>query len=459
MTALQTTDASTAADVATAAYPTELPPLTAPRSAETPSVGERTLGTGLRVLVVRRPSVPLVEVRLRLPFAGSGAAFLPRSAVLSQTLLSGTEQLSAVQVAAALQEVGGGLNASVDPDRLLVAGNGVASGLPRLLEVLSDVLRGATYPGNEVETERERLADRIEIAASQPAHLVRRALLHRLYGRHPYGTQTPTSEEVRAVGPTELRTLHRARVAPAGALLVLVGDVEPARALDAVEAALAGWDAAPDDVVPMPPMPALEPGPTVLVDRPGAVQSSLRVGLPGVPRTSPDYPALQLANLVFGGYFSSRLVENIREDKGYTYSPHSSIEHWGAGTSVVVDADVATEVTAPSLLEISYELGRVASLAPSQAELDQARQYAVGTLQLSVASQAGLAGTLTALTAADLDLGWIDEHTRRLADVTVEQAHAAAAAWLAPAGAATVVLGDAERVEGSIAALGPVVRG
>jgi len=445
--------------VAQTGYPTELPALTRPRAPRAPSVGERTLPNGLRVLVVRRPSVPLVELRLRVPFAGTGSSFLPRSAVLAQALLSGTETMSAVQVAAALQEVGGGLSASTDPDRLLVSGNAVASGLPRLLELLAEVLTGASYPKNEVVTERERLADRLQIAESQPSHLVRRALLRRLYGKHPYGTQSPTPEEVRAVRPTVLRTLHAARVVPAGSLLVLVGDVAPDGALDQVESALAGWVTESQDAAEVAPVPALRPGPTVLVDRPGAVQSSVRVGLPGLPREHPDYPALQLANLVFGGYFSSRLVENIREDKGYTYSPHSSIEHWPAGTSIVVDADVATEVTAPSLLEIGYELGRVASLPPSQAELDQARQYAVGTLQLSVASQAGLAGTLTALTSAGLGLDWIEEHTQRLAQVTVEQAHAAAATWLAPAVAVTVVLGDAERVEGPIAALGPVVRG
>ena len=116
--------------------------------------------------------------------------------------------------------------------------------------------------------------------------------------------------------------------------------------------------------------------------------------MPAVPRTHPDHAHLQLANLVFGGYFSSRWVENIREDKGYTYGPHSLVEHSVAGSALTVSAEVATEVTAPALLETWYELGRMATLPITAAELENVRQYAVGSLALSISTQAGLASTL-----------------------------------------------------------------
>jgi predicted Zn-dependent peptidase len=370
-------------------------------------------------------------------------------------MLSGTETMTTVDIAAALQEVGGGLAVGVDPDRLLVSGNSLSTGLPRLLELLAQVLTGATYPSAEVMAERDRLADRIEMAASQPAQAARKALLRRLYDTHPYAVQTPEPEDVRGVRPPLLRSLHASRVLPAGALLVLVGDVSPARTLDTVESALDGWTGAAD-LSALRPAADPDPGPLLLVDRPGSVQSSLRIGMGALPRAHDDYPAFQLANLVFGGYFSSRLVENIREDKGYTYSPHSSITHMAAGSVTVVDADVATEVTAPALLETFYELGRIASLPPSQEELDQARQYAIGTMQLSLASQGGLAATLVTLAAAGLDLDWLYGQPARMAAMTVDDVHAAAAEHLAPSRAVTVVLGDAGVVAGPVAALGPV---
>jgi len=415
---------------------------------------ERTLASGLTVLAIARPSVPLVEVRLRIPFA---EADLAGSALLTQTLLSGTSDMSTVDIAAELQTVGGALGAGVDPDRLMVNGNALSDGLPRLLEILAKVLNEASYPADEVGTERDRLVDRIQVAQSQPSHLARVALLKRVYGSHPYAVQTPEAADVKEIVPEQLRSLHDARIHPAGAILVLVGDFDPDRVLDTVEAALSTWDGG-GRAVELPPVPAMSPGPVTLVDRPGSVQSSLRLALPAVGRTHPDHATLQLANLVFGGYFSSRWVENIREDKGYTYGPHSAVEHSIAGSLLTVSTDVATAVTAPALLETWYELGRLALLPPSQEELEQARQYALGTLKLGMSTQAGLAGLASTYAGYGLRLDYLTGYSARLASATREDVAAAAARYMAPAGAVTVVLGDAEVVADPLAALSEVRR-
>jgi zinc protease len=431
-----------------------LPPLRPNKRLRLPTEAERRLTNGLTVIAIRRPAVPLVEVRLRVPFA---KANLARAAMLSQTLFSGTADMSNVELAAALQTVGGGLSASIDPDRLLVVGNGLASGLDRVLALLSDVLTEAAHPSEEVATERDRLVDHIQVARSQPAHIARTALLKRRYGNHPYAVQTPEPAQVQAVRPAQLRLLQAERVHPADATLVLVGDLRPEKALDAAEAALGAWNGGGKDVT-LPPVPPAQPGPVLLVDRPGSVQSSLRMALPAVPRTHPDHAALQLANLIFGGYFSSRWVENIREDKGYTYGPHSVVEHSVAGSSLLVAADVATEVTGPALLETNYELGRLAELAPRDDELDQARQYALGTLQLGMSTQAGLAGLAIAYAGSGLRLRYLAEYGLQLAEATRDDVAAAAARYLAPSRAVTVVLGDADRIEPAVAALSPVER-
>ena len=139
-----------------------------------PKQAERTLRNGLTVIAVRRPAVPLVELRLGVPF---GRVHLARGAMLSQTMLSGTESMTSVQLAAELQKVGGGLSAGVDLDRLMLSGAGLVTGLDRMLELLAEVLTSASYPSDEVATERDRLVDRIQVAQSQPAHLAREALL------------------------------------------------------------------------------------------------------------------------------------------------------------------------------------------------------------------------------------------------------------------------------------------
>lgn len=431
-----------------------VPPLEPTHELRVPQTAERTLPNGLTVLAIQRASVPLVELRLRVPFA---EADLPATSLLTQTLFSGTADMSTVDIAAGLQSVGGALGAGADPDRLLISGNSLAAGLPRLLDILADVLRRATYPADEVGTERDRLVDRIQVAQSQPAHLARVALLKRVYGSHPYAIQTPEAADVKEVSPEQLRSLHAERMRAGGAILVLVGDVPPEKLLDEAERALSSWDGGGPSVE-LPPVPALVPGALTLVDRPGSVQSSLRIALPGVPRTHPDHAAFQLANLVFGGYFSSRWVENIREDKGYTYGPHSVVEHSIAGTMLTVSAEVATEVTGPALLETWYELGRLASLPPKEAELEQARQYALGTLQLGMSTQAGLAGLASTYAGYGLRLDYLAEHAAKLAAATLDEVAAAAAKYLAPSGAVSVVLGDADKVEGALGVLGSVRR-
>jgi predicted Zn-dependent peptidase len=186
------------------------------------------------------------------------------------------------------------------------------------------------------------------------------------------------------------------------------------------------------------------------------VQSNIRLGGAAPGRTDPQLPALRLASMVFGGYFSSRLVENIRERRGYSYSPRSAVDHLVGGSSFLVEADVATEVTGPALLETTYELGRMALTEVTDAELEAARRYVLGTTALAIATHAGLASTLSALLGAGLEPGWLADHQRAIATVTVAEVAEAARRWMNPAALTAVVVGDAERVADPLRALGPV---
>ena len=206
------------------------------------------------------------------------------------------------------------------------------------------MLVSATYPDDEVDGERDRVEQEITIARSQPAVLAREALLGRLHPAHPYGTELPSPGAVTAVTAARMRDMHAGRVSPDRALLTLVGDLDPQEALGLAGDVLALWAGAAGAAGSR--CPGLPGGPLVLVNRPGAVQTNIRLGGPALPRSDERYPALQLANIVYGGYFSSRLVNNIREDKGYTYSPRSAIDHAVATSRFTVAADVATEVTA-----------------------------------------------------------------------------------------------------------------
>jgi zinc protease len=435
--------------------PRPLPPLGEQRVAAHLSTVDTVLPNGLRVIAVHKPAVPLVEMRLRIPFAGADPMHAARAEVLAATLLTGTQRRDRIGVDTDLALVGGDLDAVVDPERLSISGNALASGFSTLLDVLADALTGAAHRDGEVARERGRLVERIAVARSQPGTIAREALQKHRYGDHPFTREMPEAEDVAAVTSDEVRDLHRASVLPRGSVLVLVGDVDLDQAVSQIEAATSGW-ASDSSAVVLPPLPDVTGGDLLLVNRPGAVQSQVRLSAQAISRTDPRYPALQLANLAFGGFFSSRLVENIREAKGYTYHARSALEFTPSGATLLLDTDTASAATAPALLEIRYELGRLGLVPPTETEVDTVRRYAIGSLLIATSSQSGLASQLSALAATGLGVDWLAKHPARLAAVTVEQVAEAALEFYAPSRYTGVIVGDAEQL-GALRGLGGVV--
>jgi zinc protease len=434
------------------ASPTKVPPLTASANPRKLTTLEESLDSGIRVLAVRRPTVPMVELRLRIPFLSAKPSHLARSSVLSDSLLTGTSQRSRLRLATDQQEIGAEISVALDADRMLVSASALAAELPGLLALVADIVVGATYPKSEVDGERARLGERIVMARSQPGVIANEALGRRMAPGHPYAESLPSADAVAATTAAQVRALHAGLVRPAEATLVIVGDLAARKAIDIAADALAGWTGAARRGR-VPALAPVRPQPLLLIDRPGSVQTSLRFGGDALPRRDPGYAALQLANLAFGGYFSSRWIENIREDKGYTYSPRSALEHSALGSSVTLSADVATDVTGPALVETFYELGRISSLPITANELESVRQYAIGTQALSTATQAGLASTLSALLGSGLEVGWLAEHRSRLAAVTLDEVAAAAASYLAPRRLIGVAVGDAGATAAAISRL------
>ena len=257
---------------------------------------------------------------------------------------------------------------------------------------------------------------------------------------------------VAACTAASVRGLHRRSVLARGSTLILVGDLRPRHALDAAAQAFDGWTAGAT-ATPLSPPPPVAGGAVTAYHRAGAVQSQTRLTTPGVLRTDPGYAAAQLANIVFGGYFSSRLVENLREDKGFTYHAHSSIEFWPGLAAVTVGYDTAPDVAAAALVETRYELGRIAVGSPTDAEVDAARNYAIGSLASSLATQSGYASMLASLSGFGLDASWLANHQRRLLRVTTADVARAAERLFAPATMTGIVVGDLDATGAALARL------
>jgi predicted Zn-dependent peptidase len=430
-----------------------VPEVPALKSVRLPTVAERTLGNSLRLVAARRSGVPRLEVRLLVPAARDGKApDAARSRVFGRTLVGGTRNRSSLDIARELQALGGNLDAGVDAEDFVVYGSTLSSELPRFLALFSEVLTEATHPADEVALQADVAAQEISLALSQPATVARQALLARLFGPHPYGRGLPSAEEVAAVKPGQLRKLGAKRLRPEGSVLVLVGDVQPNRALDLAEAAFASWEGGGGE--PGLPAPAWStPAPTLLIDRPGSVQTNIRMGGPAIGRTDPDYPKLALANLIFGGYFVSRLVDNIREKRGYTYSPGSGVTQNREASYFSIAADVGTEVTVPALVEIRYELLRMLAGPIDEAELLSAKRYLSGTLSMSIQTQAGLAGYLSTLAVSGLTVEYLRDFPAAVDALTADDVIEASRRYLDPRKLDTVLVGDAAAIQAGVEAL------
>lgn len=429
-----------------AAVVRSIPELGKPKRPRAIRPSAEVLDSGLKLTAIRKAGVPLVEIRLRVPLAGASRDHIARTTVLAETMLKGTREHSALDFEQEVGLLGATLSVSVDHDKLAVGGSVLASNLGPYLGLLAEALTSATYPTDEVDSERQRLVEHLSVANSQAGVLASKARAAALFGDHAYGIAMPEAADLDVATAPSLRALHRRRVAPQGALLVLVGDVQPAKAIALAQTHLASWTGTAS-ARRVGKVPSHSTGPLILVDRPGSVQSAIRVGCVALQRTDPDYAAQQVANMVFGGNFSSRLTRNLREDKGYTYSPGSGVEQRTLAAIFAIAADVATDVTAASIVEITYELSRMVTTLAKQDEIENARQYLIGAQSLSLSSQSGLASMVANLEYAGLSLDWLREHHALLATTTAEDVLRAAGRMLQPMQMRTAVVGDADQIE------------
>jgi zinc protease len=400
---------------------------------------------GMRVFLVRKPGTAILEVRLHVPtFATTTAAEATRD-LLARALTAGTRDRSQTQIDIDLQSIGATLTAGTTEDALVVSGSVPSDHGEEFLALFSTIVRTATFPEDPVRVERARFADEVVLARSQPGVVAEDVFRRRLFGGHPYGLGLPFPSTVRRVTPARVRELHKELTS--SSTMTVVGDLPPARLFDVI--GRERW---------MPRRKRLEVPvchvrrhPLLVVHRGGAQQTSIRIGGPAPVHDT----AFGLANLVFGGYFLSRLVTNLREEKGYTYSVHSQVQHLSAVSTVSISADVRTEVTGAAYGELLGEMERYGDW--SEEEIDNARRYALGVLSIRAHTKAGLANLIDSVLARGLDLSYLRTYQREMRSVAPSTVRAAAAEFLVPSRLTTVMVGDAERIVPQIEQFGRVV--
>jgi len=422
-----------------------------------PARTERTLSNGLHVVLVESHTIPKFNGQLLFR---SGNAAAPESFGLADMTATvartGTTTRSSRQIEEDLRRMGADLGTSAGADTSAISFSGLSENSTGVLALVSDLAQNAAFPSEEFERERRQALEALKIERATPGFLAGERLRKVLFGQHPYANVSPSEKQLEAFTVEELRAFYRAHYVPGDALLILVGDFSAAAMLAQVEEFFGSWLPGKPPQVTHPLLPSPKHRKVHLVHLPGSVQTQVVLGNHAITRAHEDWFRLSLANTLFGGAFNSRLIMNIREQKGYTYSPRSSVNpmrHYGYFS---VSAAVRNEVVAATLTEMFYELDRMRALPVSADELADARNYMSGVFSLGLATQDGLTGQLVLVYLNKLAGDYLETYREKIRALTEQDVQLAAQRYFDSANAQIIVVGDRAQVEAQAALFGDV---
>ena len=437
--------------------PKDLPAYGSMKPVAAPKVTELRLENGMTVWLAPTPGFPKIAFALAIRggYSGDPKDRPGLADLLASTVTQGASGQSAKQIAESIAAAGGDLSGDATPDGIYITTSVLAEHAGAALRLLSDIASSATFADQEVEIAKSNAAAALEANEAEPGFLGRRALYRAMFGDHPYGIIAPTQDSIKQTTPAELRAEYARRFRPDRALLVATGDFDAADLERTIRSDFGPWRAAstapPAEAAP----PAYSTSRTVVyVARPNSVQTALYLGTVAANEAQPDYAAAEVANAMYGGMFGSRLIDNIREDKGYTYSPGSRLVSRSQAGILATRADVRNPVTGASFNEISYELNRMATTTPEDAEIEHARRYLLGSIAIRLQARSSVARSLANLWISSLPPAELGALTEKISKVTAADVQAAGRRYFPASRMTVVAVGDEKVIKEELAPFG-----
>jgi zinc protease len=428
-----------------APLPKDLPPYGADRPLPPIHIEQRKLVNGLQVWVLPRGDGPPM-VHFVLAVRGGLADDPPFesgfSSVLADMLKEGAGSRDALRIAQDLQSYGGDMQADAGADGIVVSMSGLASNAAKVITLLSEIAQQPSFPEHEVEQGKLNALQALIAAQADPDYQARRAMGPLVYPGHPYGDVLPTQASILAITPDMLHAEHDRRFRPDQALLVVTGRIETDAAFRMADSVFGDWHAEGRPSTDVGPAAASAPPARVFVERDDSVQSAIRIGRPAVAADSPDYFPLLLTNAVLGDGFRSRLNQNLREDKGYTYGAGSTLRAERVGGAVVAYANVRNTVTGAAVAQFLREYGQLGDKPVPEDELAQTRHYLAGGYLLFNQQQAQVASALAGYWLAGLPPQTLSDYVPKLQAVSAVQVQTMARKYFTPKDQSIVVVGD-----------------
>jgi len=438
----------------------KVPPAPGPaRPLNLPKITEKKLSNGLTVVLAPLANVPKVSAILtfRAATTASDRQAHPGIAQIAASVANeGTDTRTSKQLKEELRSIGGSISLGSDTDATTMSGSSLSEFSTRLFELMSDVAQHPSFPETEVKLAQENTIQQIRAGRADAGFLVNERFQKAVFGDHPYSFVVPDEKSISALTRADLRAFVSKFYIPNTSHLIVVGDIDVDKTFADIEKAFGSWKsgtAPPDE---NPPVPKRDKRQIYFVNRPGSIQSAIYIGNVSIPRKDKDYFALRTADTIYGSSFYSRLTRNIRESKGYTYSPFSSSNTRLKTGAFLAGAFVRNEVTGPTLLEIFYELDRMRVLPVTDEELNAAKEFSTGNFSVELASQFGLAGRINTIYTYDLDKNFINDFRPKIEALTTADIQKAAARYFDTYHAAIVIVGDWDKVKDQVTPFGDV---
>ena len=409
-----------------------------------------SLDNGLQATLVPYGNVPkvVVEVVVQTGNVHEAADQVWLADMMGDFLKEGTTRQSASQLSEAFARLGGELSVQVSSNTTTLYSKVLAEFGPQVMALLAEVLQQPAFPASEADRLKADMKRRLNVALAEPSSQAYAQFYKEMYPDQPYGRVFSTEEMIDSFTEERAKQFYQDHVGAQRTHVYVSGQFEAPAMQQAITDAFSDWATGPKPDLPAIQAHAQEE--ISLIDRPKAAQSTIVMGLPVADPSASDYTELELMNTLLGGSFGSRITSNIREDKGYTYSPYSAISSRYKTAVWLENADVTSEHTGASLKEITNEIKRLQAEAPSDEELAGFQNYAAGLFVLRNSSPDGIIGQLQFVDLHQLDEDYLENKVKNIYQVTPEQIQETATKYIDLDKMTIVIVGDQAQVNNQL---------
>ncbi len=382
---------------------------------------KQKLPNGLGTTYVQYGTLPKVNISLIIKTGNmhEGANEVWLADLTGEMIREGTAKMNFAEISKKAAMMGGNLNVSVGVNQTTISGSVLSEFAPDFIKLISEVIQQPAFPESEIERLKSNLKRNLVTQKQDPQAQAEEKFYQAIYKDHPYGRYFPTEEMLNSYKLQHVKKFYQDNYGAKRSVLYVVGKFDEKAVKAAVNNSLSKWKAGP--AVNFPKVTTASITDTLMLDRKGSPQTTIMVGLPVATPNDKDYVPMLVANSLLGGSFGSRITSNIRENKGYTYSPYSSISNKLGSTLWYEAADVTTEHTVASLNEIEKEIKRLQMEPPSKDELQGIQNYEAGIFVLRNSTPGGIIGQLNFLDLYGLDDSFLTNLVKNIHSVTPEQ--------------------------------------